>query len=82
VELGGRLHSTDTSEAVTGTNVSEKIKSLKVAAALSFSGPAVQASGGGGYGGSNDDKNTENTASLNTKMIWEAKGGDTLLCNK
>ncbi|KAJ9265492.1 hypothetical protein DTO212C5_6685 [Paecilomyces variotii] len=43
VQLGGRLHSTQESAAVTGSNIGEKTKRLKISAGISFAGPGVQA---------------------------------------
>ncbi|OGE47064.1 hypothetical protein PENARI_c069G05383 [Penicillium arizonense] len=81
VELGGRLHSSEDSTAITGETVSEKAKSMKNAAGLSVSGPAVGVSVKGGKGKVEGNKDENTTSSLESKMSWEAKGGNTLLCN-
>ena len=57
-------------------------KALKVAASLSFSGPAVQAAASASYANSAASKNDHKDSSLDVNMTWKAKGGDTLLCNK
>ncbi|OQE16830.1 hypothetical protein PENFLA_c026G07187 [Penicillium flavigenum] len=43
VELGGHLHATEDSAATGNTSASEKAKTLKAAASMSFSSPYVQA---------------------------------------
>jgi hypothetical protein len=64
------------------TSVSEKAKTLKAAASMSFSSPYVQASASLSYGSSKAEKNESSSSTFNNTMTWEAKGGDTLLCNK
>ncbi|OJJ78671.1 uncharacterized protein ASPGLDRAFT_86382 [Aspergillus glaucus CBS 516.65] len=81
VELGGRLHSSENSKALGSGSVEEKSKSMKVAASVSFSSPFVQAAASASYGNSSASKNENTSSSLNNSMTWEAKGGDTLLCN-
>ncbi|GKU05131.1 membrane attack complex component perforin [Fusarium langsethiae] len=82
VQLGGRLHSTQESTAVTGSSIGEKSKRLKITAAASFAGPAGEASAKGGYGEDSTRRNEPSTSTYDSHMAWEAKGGDTLLCNK
>lgn len=60
----------------------EKAKSMKAAASLSFSSPWVQASASASYGSASNNMTENKTSSLDMTMTWEAKGGDTLLCNK
>jgi len=62
--------------------VEEKSKAMKAAASVSFSSPYVQAAASASYGNSSASKNENTSSSLNNSMTWEAKGGDTLLCNK
>ncbi|KAL6923987.1 hypothetical protein FSST1_001261 [Fusarium sambucinum] len=81
VQLGGRLHSTQESNAVTGSTVGEKSKRLKVTAAASFAGPAAEGTVKGGYGEDSTQQNKSSTSTYDSHMAWEAKGGDTLLCN-
>ncbi|OQE38085.1 hypothetical protein PENCOP_c009G01622 [Penicillium coprophilum] len=81
IELGGRLHATEDSAALGTSSVSEKSKAMKVAASLSFSSPYVQASASASYGSSSANKKDNSESSLDVSMTWEAKGGDTLLCN-
>jgi hypothetical protein len=80
--LGGRLHSTQESTAVTGENIGEKSKRLKITAAASFAGPAAEGTVKGGYGEDSTQQNKSSTSTYDSHMAWEAKGGDTLLCNK
>ncbi|KAJ9227130.1 hypothetical protein DTO027B5_862 [Paecilomyces variotii] len=81
VQLGGRLHSTQESAAVTGSNIGEKTKRLKISAGISFAGPGVQATLKGGYGSDTNKTNETSSAAFDSQMAWDAKGGDTLLCN-
>lgn len=82
LNFGGRLHSSEDSTAIKGETVSEKAKTMKDAAGLSVSGPAVNVSAKGGKGTDDKSSNDKMNSSLNNNMSWEAKGGDTLLCNK
>ncbi|CEI39930.1 hypothetical protein FVEN_g2198 [Fusarium venenatum] len=81
VQLGGRLHSTQESTAVTGSTVGEKSKRLKVTAAATFAGPAAEGIVKGGYGEDSTQQDRSSTSTYDSHMAWEAKGGDTLLCN-
>ncbi|KAE8312361.1 hypothetical protein BDV41DRAFT_577777 [Aspergillus transmontanensis] len=81
IELGGRLHATEDSTALAKGEVAEKSKAMKIAAGLSFSSPYVQASVSASSASSNASRDETNKSSLNLGMTWEAKGGDTLLCN-
>ncbi|ESU13948.1 hypothetical protein FGSG_07664 [Fusarium graminearum PH-1] len=82
VQLGGRLHSTQESTAVTGSTTGEKSKRLKITAAASFAGPAAEVTVKGGYGEDSTRQDQSATSTYDSHMAWEAKGGDTLLCNK
>ena len=82
VELGGRLHATEDSAAMGKSSASEKAKAMKAAASIEFSSPYVQASASLSYGSSSAEKNESSSSTFNKTMTWEAKGGDTLLCNK
>ncbi|RGP69404.1 membrane attack complex component perforin [Fusarium longipes] len=81
VQLGGRLHSTQESVAVTGDTTAEKSKRLKATAAMSFSGPFLEGSVKGGYGSDATRQDKTSDSKYDSHMAWEAKGGDTLLCN-
>ncbi|KAH8432805.1 uncharacterized protein LDX57_010434 [Aspergillus melleus] len=81
IELGGRLHSSEESTASTTAGKAEQAKSMRAAAALSFSSPYVQASANMSYAQSSDSSSQNTGASTSKSVCWEAKGGDTLLCN-
>ncbi|KAF7587385.1 hypothetical protein BBP40_007351 [Aspergillus hancockii] len=81
VELGGRLHSSESSDSFAEGKVEEKARSLKISAAASFSSAYAQGSASGSYGTANNNSKTQQNSSLNNSLSWEAKGGDTLLCN-
>jgi hypothetical protein len=82
VELGGRLHSSESTENVAEDKKEETSKSLKIAAAASFSSAYAQGSASGSYGTAGVNSSGQQNSSMNKNMSWEAKGGDTLLCNK
>ncbi|KAI9037789.1 uncharacterized protein KD926_011578 [Aspergillus affinis] len=81
IELGGRLHSSEDCSKLQESDKTEKANSMKAAASLSFSSPWVQASASGSYGSASNSMTENKTSSMNMTMTWEAKGGDTLLCN-
>lgn len=55
---------------------------MKAAAALSFSSPYVQASAKMSSDKSSTSSSDTSNAASTKSMCWEAKGGDTLLCNE
>ncbi|GKZ83064.1 hypothetical protein AnigIFM56816_007892 [Aspergillus niger] len=81
VQLGGRLLSSEDITATTSTAKSEQAKAMKAAAALSFSSPYVQASAKMSSDKSSTSSSDTSNAASTKSMCWEAKGGDTLLCN-
>ncbi|KAH8430634.1 uncharacterized protein LDX57_008297 [Aspergillus melleus] len=81
IELGGRLHSSEDCTKLQDSERTEKAKSMKAAASLSFSSPWVQASASASYGSASNSMEENKTSKMNMTMTWEAKGGDTLLCN-
>lgn len=81
IELGGRLHSTEETEAFSEETVGKRASSMKVAAAASFSSAWVQGSAGYSQGNATNNSTTNQNSGLNMNLTWEAKGGDTLLCN-
>lgn len=82
VELGGRLHSTDDTDAFSQETVEQRASSMKIAAAASFSSAWVQGSASYSQGNATNTSTTNQNSGLNMNLTWEAKGGDTLLCNK
>ncbi|RAK94070.1 hypothetical protein BO79DRAFT_223161 [Aspergillus costaricaensis CBS 115574] len=81
VQLGGRLLSSEDITATTSTAKSDQAKAMKAAAALSFSSPYVQASAKMSTDKSSTSSSDASNAASTKSMCWEAKGGDTLLCN-
>ncbi|EHA28381.1 hypothetical protein ASPNIDRAFT_43312 [Aspergillus niger ATCC 1015] len=81
VQLGGRLLSSEDITETTSTAKSEQAKAMKAAAALSFSSPYVQASAKMSSDKSSTSSSDTSNAASTKSMCWEAKGGDTLLCN-
>ncbi|EAW24712.1 uncharacterized protein NFIA_101960 [Aspergillus fischeri NRRL 181] len=81
VELGGRLHSSESSDSFAEGKVEERARALKISAAASFSSTYVQGSASGSYEDSSNHSSNRQNSSLSTNLAWEAKGGDTLLCN-
>ena len=81
VELGGRLFSTEDVDGTSSTSSLEKVKSIKVAAAMSFSGwvsAGLSTATSSGAQAKAALSSSNSTSSLN----WQANGGDTLLCNE
>ncbi|KAF7176473.1 hypothetical protein CNMCM7691_002791 [Aspergillus felis] len=81
VELGGRLHSSESSDSFAEGKVEERARALKISAAASFSSTYVQGSASGSYEDSSNHTSNRQNSSLSNNLAWEAKGGDTLLCN-
>ncbi|RHZ50599.1 uncharacterized protein CDV56_104814 [Aspergillus thermomutatus] len=81
VELGGRLHSSESSDSFAEGKVEERARALKISAAASFSSTYAQGSASGSYENSNNHSSNRQNSSLSNNLTWEAKGGDTLLCN-
>ncbi|KAF7162456.1 hypothetical protein CNMCM5623_007747 [Aspergillus felis] len=81
VELGGRLHSSESSDSFAEGKVEERARALKISAAASFSSTYVQGSASGSYEDSSNHSSNRQNSSLSNNLAWEAKGGDTLLCN-
>lgn len=82
IELGGRLHASEQSTAKSDAEKAEQARTQKAAAALSFSSPYVQASAKMGHGEASSSSSDKSTKESSKSMCWEAKGGDTLQCNK
>ncbi|PYI32451.1 hypothetical protein BP00DRAFT_472801 [Aspergillus indologenus CBS 114.80] len=81
VQLGGRLHNSEQSESTDAAATAKQAKSMRAAAALSFSSPWVQASASAGHSNSSDSSSEKRDASAYSAINWEAQGGDTLQCN-
>ncbi|GFF56735.1 hypothetical protein IFM46972_10594 [Aspergillus udagawae] len=81
VELGGRLHSSESSDSSAEGKVEERARALKISAAASFSSTYAQGSASGSYEDSSNHSSNRQNSSLSNNLAWEAKGGDTLLCN-
>jgi hypothetical protein len=82
VELGGRLHSSESSDSSAEGKVEERARALKISAAASFSSTYAQGSASGSKEDSSNHSSNRQNSSLSNNLAWEAKGGDTLLCNK
>ncbi|KAE8132730.1 hypothetical protein BDV38DRAFT_287447 [Aspergillus pseudotamarii] len=81
VELGGQLSSSESFKADSGNKITDQSNAMRAKAAASFSSPYLQVSGSFDHqeaGGANSNASHQN---LNNSMVWEAKGGNTLLCN-
>ncbi|KAL4803113.1 hypothetical protein BDV18DRAFT_145150 [Aspergillus unguis] len=81
VQLGGTLYASEASDSTAGKTKEAKSSSMKASAAASISASFAQASvsASHGQGKSTDDETTQQV--LTNSMAWQAKGGDTLLCN-
>ncbi|PIG86889.1 hypothetical protein AARAC_011902 [Aspergillus arachidicola] len=81
VRLGGRLTSTHHISKESTESLSEVKNRLKVAAALSISGPSFAMSTKGSYEHNDNKVDTDSKTSHNDKLAWEATGGDTTLAS-
>ncbi|PYH76172.1 hypothetical protein BO82DRAFT_387500 [Aspergillus uvarum CBS 121591] len=81
VQLGGRLHNSEQSESTDVAATAKQAKSMRAAAALSFSSPWVQASASASHSNSSDSSSEKRDVSAYSTINWEAQGGDTLQCN-
>ncbi|KAE8154691.1 hypothetical protein BDV25DRAFT_171513 [Aspergillus avenaceus] len=81
VQLGGRLHASEDTVATSAAEKVEHAKSQRAAAALSFKSPYVQASANMSRSEDQSSTSASQSSSSSKSMCWEAKGGDTLLCN-
>ncbi|RAH77843.1 hypothetical protein BO86DRAFT_322119, partial [Aspergillus japonicus CBS 114.51] len=81
VQLGGRLHNSEQSESTDAAATAKQAKSMRAAAALSFSSPWVQASASASHSNSSDSSSEKRDVSAYSAINWEAQGGDTLQCN-
>ncbi|KAF7586519.1 hypothetical protein BBP40_008764 [Aspergillus hancockii] len=81
VELGGQLSSSEQVDSTSKDKIEEKTNSMRRSAALSFSSPYVQGSGSYSKQGTEESSEKNANQNFNNSMVWEAKGGNTLLCN-
>ncbi|KAJ5658186.1 uncharacterized protein N7484_001835 [Penicillium longicatenatum] len=81
IYLGGRLFSSEESDSVAGSSLSEKITGLKAAAGLSISGYGVQAKVDYTHENNTNHQDTVKSSSFTQTISWCADGGDTTLCN-
>ncbi|OJJ98908.1 hypothetical protein ASPACDRAFT_61603 [Aspergillus aculeatus ATCC 16872] len=81
VQLGGRLHNSEQSNSTDAAATAKQAKSMRAAAALSFSSPWVQASASASHSNSSDSSSEKRDVSAYSTINWEAQGGDTLQCN-
>jgi hypothetical protein len=69
-------------KATAGSTKEDKVNAFKFAAGISFSGPMARGSVSYSRETKTVTAETEQKASYNKLMSWEAQGGDTLLCNR
>ncbi|KAI2795096.1 hypothetical protein POX_a01700 [Penicillium oxalicum] len=81
VQLGGRLHSVESTESIAGSTAQEKASALKAAASASVSGYGFQASVSASHETTNNSSTERSQSSSSHSITWHADGGDTLLCN-
>lgn len=82
VQLGGRLHSVESTSSIAGSTTQEKASALKAAASASVSGFGFQASVSASHETTSSTKVERSHSSSSHSITWHADGGDTLLCNK
>ncbi|GAB1206127.1 hypothetical protein APSETT445_004808 [Aspergillus pseudonomiae] len=81
MQLGGRLHSKESTSSIAGATTAEKASTLKAAASASVSGYGFQASVSASHETTSNSKTEKSRSSSNHSIKWHADGGDTLLCN-
>jgi hypothetical protein len=82
VRLGGKLTSTSHVQADTKITQGQREKSLKISAAVSFSGAYGSGSGEINSSGGKAKDKKKNNQDFESNLSWEATGGDTTLCNQ
>jgi hypothetical protein len=82
VQLGGRLSSTEENSSTTKAITEEQKSQFKAAASASISSSFAQASFSASHGRGHEDTKSGKDAKMQKSISWEAKGGDTVLCNK
>ncbi|OJJ34743.1 hypothetical protein ASPWEDRAFT_475600 [Aspergillus wentii DTO 134E9] len=81
IYLGGRLFSSEESDSVAGSTLSEKMTGFKAAANISLSGYGFQANTDVSHEKIEKHQDTEKKTSFTQTISWCADGGDTTLCN-
>ncbi|RAH65459.1 uncharacterized protein BO66DRAFT_308909, partial [Aspergillus aculeatinus CBS 121060] len=81
VQLGGRLHASEESTSTDAASTAAQAKSMRAAAALSFSSPWVQASASVSHSNASSSSSESKDSSSISTISWEATGGDTLQSN-
>ncbi|KAH8435132.1 uncharacterized protein LDX57_012761 [Aspergillus melleus] len=81
IELGGRLHSSEEIQSTDAAASAQQAKSMRAAAALSFSAPWAQASASASHNNSSSSSSESKESVSHSAISWEAQGGDTLQCN-
>ncbi|KAE8316464.1 hypothetical protein BDV41DRAFT_573747 [Aspergillus transmontanensis] len=81
VKLGGRLTSTHHIEKNEEDKISEVKNKLRVAAAISVSGPVAAGSFKGSFEHQNENNTKSSEVSNKDTLAWEATGGDTTLAS-
>ncbi|KAB8264989.1 hypothetical protein BDV32DRAFT_145023 [Aspergillus pseudonomiae] len=81
MQLGGRLHSKESTSSIAGATTAEKASTLKAAASAYVSGYGFQASVSASHETASNSKTEKSRSSSNHSIKWHADGGDTLLCN-
>ena len=82
IELGGRLYSSKKLSAFETDNVDLAASTFKGAAEASISASFAKGSAAYGRETGTSTVNERNTRDSNMSIVWQAQGGDTLLCNK
>ncbi|KAF5710975.1 membrane attack complex component perforin [Fusarium globosum] len=82
VQLGGRLFATENVTGTSASSTSDMVKSMKIAAAASFSGWGLSADISASHGKGNESHESKESHKMESALTWQANGGDTLLCNQ
>lgn len=82
VQLGGSLFASEEYETSSDSSREATAKSLKAAAAVSLGGVGYSGSVSASHQQSSQDARGASNEESSKTLIWEANGGNTLLCNE
>ncbi|XHF98081.1 hypothetical protein AWENTII_001651 [Aspergillus wentii] len=82
VELGGKLFASEKFTSAESSKAEEKANAMKVSAAASFSYGAFEANVSASHETQKNSAKSGSRSSMSNSLTWEARGGDTILCNE
>lgn len=82
VELGGKLFASEKFTSAESSKAEEKANAMKVSAAASFSYGTFEANVSASHEKQENSSSSSSSSSMSKSLTWEARGGDTILCNE